>query len=68
VYTDTAQTRTLQRALEVVGTVERLAGLLGAQRSDLISWLCGASQTPSEVYLRALDVVAEAHRFKAQKT
>lgn len=54
----TAQTRTLQRALEVVGTLERLAERLAVSHSDLSSWLSGSRPTPAEVYLRALDVVS----------
>ncbi len=60
---DTAQTRTLRRALEVAGTLERLARLLDAPSSDVESWLCGARETPSHIYLLALDIVAEPHRF-----
>jgi DNA-binding transcriptional regulator YdaS (Cro superfamily) len=65
---DTAQTRTLHRALDVAGTVEQLARLLGAQPSDLASWLSGARQTPTEIYLRALDMVAQGDRFRAEKS
>jgi len=54
----TAQTRTLQRALEVAGTLERLAERLAVSTADLSSWLAGTRPTPAEVYLRALDVVS----------
>jgi DNA-binding transcriptional regulator YdaS (Cro superfamily) len=50
--------RTLQRALELSGSRKRLAELLGADAADLADWLSGALATPTEIYLRALDVVS----------
>jgi DNA-binding transcriptional regulator YdaS (Cro superfamily) len=54
----TAQTRTLQRALEIAGTMEALAVRLGASSAELSVWLSGERPTPSHVYLLALDVVS----------
>ena len=54
----TAQTRTLRRALELAGTLKRLADRLLVSPSDLSSWISGAQPTPPEIYLRALDVVS----------
>jgi DNA-binding transcriptional regulator YdaS (Cro superfamily) len=55
----TAHTRTLQRALEVAGTLEQLATRLGAKPSDLSLWISGDRPMPSHVYLLALDVVSQ---------
>jgi DNA-binding transcriptional regulator YdaS (Cro superfamily) len=54
----TAQTRTLRRALELIGTLERLAIRLVVSPAELSSWISGAKPTPTEIYLRALDVVS----------
>lgn len=55
---DTAQTRTLQRALDTAGSAERLAELLHCELGQLALWLTGERPTPPDVYLRALDVVS----------
>ena len=56
---NTAQTRTLQRALEVAGTLDQLAKRLSVKPADLVIWLEGDKPTPSHVYLLALDVVSQ---------
>jgi DNA-binding transcriptional regulator YdaS (Cro superfamily) len=55
---DTAHTRTLKRAVEVAGSPDRLAEALGVALPDLLDWMSGARPLATEVYLRALDVVA----------
>ena len=65
--TENAQTRTLRRALEIAGSAERLAELLACDAAKLPHWLSGEQQTPSDVYLRALDVVS-GDRVSAAKT
>jgi DNA-binding transcriptional regulator YdaS (Cro superfamily) len=62
---DTPQTRTLKRALGVAGSTKRLADLLGADISDLSAWLAGDRSTPTDMYMRALDVVSQGHFYKA---
>jgi DNA-binding transcriptional regulator YdaS (Cro superfamily) len=62
---DTPQTRTLKRALKLAGTKEGLAGLLGADISDLSAWLSGDRATPAEIYLRALDLVSQGRLYKS---
>ena len=54
----TPQTRTLRRALERVGSADTLAQLLDCDTRALAAWLSGTERTPSDVYLRALDIVA----------
>ncbi len=55
---DTAQTRTLKRALHIAGGEEKLARNLKCDAAQLRRWLAGDEETPSGVYLKALDVVS----------
>ena len=55
---DTPQTRTLRRAVEIVGSAESLAQLLLCEAESLAAWLSGQEPTPSGIYLRALDIVS----------
>lgn len=50
--------RTLRRALELVGTRELLAAKLSISEKDLDDYLAGQRPIPNEVFLAALDVVA----------
>ena len=59
---DTASIRTLRRALATVGSEERLAAELNVSLVDLASWLSGERIAPSEVFIRALDIVARTRR------
>jgi DNA-binding transcriptional regulator YdaS (Cro superfamily) len=59
VVADTSITRTLTLALRSLGGAERLAAHLGVSESRLREWLAGRGQPPTDVYLRALDVVAK---------
>ena len=55
--------RTLERALEIVGTRERLADALSIPVAELERYLGeSSSPLPQEIFLRALDVVAHAPR------
>jgi len=62
---DTAHTRTLRRAVEVVGSPEELAETLGVSPESLAVWLVGDQALPNDVYMRALDVVSQGphHRL-----
>jgi len=62
---DTASIRTLRRALATVGSEERLAAELGVSVVDLSSWLSGERIAPSEVFMKALDIVARTRRGAA---
>jgi hypothetical protein len=55
--------RTLLRALEIVGTKERLAEALTTSVPDLEIYL-GDGDVPERVFFKALDVVANAPRLK----
>jgi hypothetical protein len=50
--------RTLQRALDAVGTRERLAELLSISLEDLEEYLAGRKAIPNQLFLAALDIVA----------
>ena len=62
---DTASIRTLRRALATVGSEERLAAELGVSVVDLSSWLSGERVAPSQVFMKALDIVARTRRGAA---
>jgi hypothetical protein len=49
----------LGEALQVVGDMSRLAALLGVRKEKLCGWLCGEEQPPLEVFLSALDLIAD---------
>ena len=55
---NTAQTRTLRRALDTAGSEEKLAQMLGTDATKLAAWISGDEPTPTEIYLRALDIVS----------
>jgi hypothetical protein len=56
---DTAQTRTLRRALAACsGNTKTLAEILGVPIAELAPWLAGKNAPPTRVYLAALDIVA----------
>ena len=59
---DGAHVRTLQRALEIVVTKERLAGELNVPIEDLDEYLAGTKPLPNQVFLDALDIVAAKPR------
>jgi DNA-binding transcriptional regulator YiaG len=64
---DTAQTRTLRRAVEVVGSPKELADTLGVSLESLAAWLAGEQALPSEIYLRALDVVSQGPHHRSPR-
>jgi hypothetical protein len=55
---DTVYTRTMRRALETLGGVERLAGALDASVADVEAWAAGLADPPPGAFLKAIDVVA----------
>jgi DNA-binding transcriptional regulator YdaS (Cro superfamily) len=54
--------RTLQRAVEIVGGEQPLALRIKVTPSHLSLWLQGLEDPPTEVFLRAVDLVSE-HEF-----
>ena len=59
---DGAHVRTLQKALEIVVTKERLATALDVPMGELDAYLAGAKPLPTQVFLDALDIVASKPR------
>ena len=55
--------RTLQRAVQAVGSAEALALLLGASQRQLDRWLAGEETIPSDIFLRAVDLI-ELHEAR----
>jgi hypothetical protein len=51
--------RTLERALEIMGTKERLAEALGTPVADIEEYLAKRN-VPDRVFFKALDIVAKA--------
>lgn len=56
---DDAHTRTLERALQVVKSKERLAAALGVPLTDLDSYMAGDKRLSAQAYITALDIVAK---------
>lgn len=56
----TIQTRTLQRARDLLGGRPQLAHALKAPLTDIHQWLTGSEQPPTWVFLRAVDLVNDA--------
>lgn len=54
--------RTLQRALAIVGTKERLAVALEISVAELESYVNGEKPLPNELFILALDIVAYGQR------
>jgi hypothetical protein len=55
---DGAHKRTLEAALEIVDSKERLASALGMSPPDLEAYMSGAKPLPQKAFLTALDIVA----------
>jgi hypothetical protein len=55
----TVHSRTLVRALSIVGDHERLRQRLDVSATQLDKWIQGLSRPPDAVFLRAVDIIAE---------
>jgi hypothetical protein len=55
----TRYTETLVFAAATIGGTGRLAEFLNVPRSALVRWLAGEEAPPNEVFLNALDVIAD---------
>ena len=62
--TDTSMTRTLALAANAIGGCEALAEKLGVTAAVVQEWLAGASEPPTAMYVRALDVLIAAPKQK----
>ena len=61
---DGAHRRTLERALKVVQTKERLAVALEISLEELETYLAGEKVLPHQPFITALDIVANGHNHK----
>ena len=59
---DGSHVRTLERALEVIGTRDDLATALEVSVPDLDIYLAGDKPLPNKIFFQALDIVANARR------
>jgi DNA-binding transcriptional regulator YiaG len=57
---DDAYTRTFRRAIDTLGSVERLARALGATVAEIEAWTVGTAVPPPGAFLAAIDIVAHA--------
>lgn len=57
-YSDTPSCRTMRRAAEDTGGIERLAQCIGCDAADLQHWYAGESLPPMMMFFKALDIVA----------
>jgi len=55
----TVHAQTLRRAAQIVGGTEQLAQQLAVKPSQLALWMGGAEPTPPDIFLRAVDLLAE---------
>ena len=55
----TTYTETLACAVATIGGPDRLAQFLNVSRPRLLSWLAGEEAPPNQVFLDALDVIAD---------
>jgi len=54
----------ITRAARAVGGEEALARLLQADAQEVKAWARGTREAPLGVYLKALDLLSDAHRNK----
>jgi hypothetical protein len=55
----TVHEQTLRRAAQVLGGTEQLAHYLAVKPSQLELWMGGAEATPPDIFLKAVDLLAE---------
>jgi hypothetical protein len=55
----TTYTETLACAAATIGGTDRLARFLNVSRKRLVGWLAGEEAPPNQVFLDALDVIAD---------
>jgi DNA-binding transcriptional regulator YdaS (Cro superfamily) len=55
----TVHAQTLRRAAQVLGGTEQLARHLAVKPSQLALWMGDAEPTPPDIFLKAVDLLAE---------
>ena len=61
----TVYTRTLALAAQTLGSVDRLAQRLVVEEEALQRWIAGTEFPPHEVFMKALDIVADGPLYDA---
>ena len=56
---DNAYTRTIQRAIAMIGSAEQLAAQLGASVAEVEAWTVGLEDPPPGIFLKAIDIIAQ---------
>ena len=56
---DNAYTRTIQRAIGMIGSAEQLAAQLGASVAEVEAWTVGLEDPPPGMFLKAIDIIAQ---------
>ena len=56
---DNTYTRTFIRAIETLGSVERLAHALDASTEEIEAWAAGHVEPPPDMFLKAIDIVTQ---------
>jgi hypothetical protein len=59
--------RTLRRAAEIAGGATEFATRLGIPQRSLSIWIAGVEPVPTEIFLRAVDIVLD-HAFHATRS
>jgi hypothetical protein len=54
---ENSQIRVLRRALESIGSLERLAEVLGTRPEYIHAWIASNAVPPHHIFLAALDIV-----------
>jgi DNA-binding transcriptional regulator YdaS (Cro superfamily) len=54
----TVYTRTVERAIQVAGSGQKLAQFLGYPPAEVLRWSSGEASPPAEVFLVLVDIVA----------
>ena len=55
--TDTPYARAFRRAIEILGSADRLAHALGSPVTDIEAWAAGIEHPPASAFLKAIDVI-----------
>ncbi|HEY5899292.1 MAG TPA: hypothetical protein VIV54_17120 [Burkholderiales bacterium] len=58
-YSDTPPCRTVRRAADDTGSIERLAQFVGCDAEEVRHWYAGEALPPTLMFLKALDIVAQ---------
>jgi hypothetical protein len=61
------RTAAVRRAAEVVGGSSRLREILGVSALSLAVWLGGTEPPPTDVFLKAVDVIADSDLDKLRE-